>query len=153
MSVTMGTVEQYLKQYGWTYEKPQEQLVVTGFRGKADTFRVFVQVADPWVLLAIAPFVPQPAPECRDRFCRFLLRLNYEINLAKIGVDPDGDISLSIELRAEDLRFEDFAIALDALSAYADEYYLTLTNMACDPDYKPRQDYDVWSEAIHEQPK
>lgn len=140
------TIGSFLKQYGWEYETREEQFLVTGFRGKTGTFRIFIQVTDNWVILAIVPFLPAPLPGCRDRLCRFLLRLNYEINLAKIGVDHEGDVALFVEMRAENLRFEDFAEALDALSFYADEYYLPLANLATDPEYKPVHDLDVWSD-------
>jgi len=148
MPTTMETAGQWLQQYGWSYETPDETLIITGVRGKSSTFRIFVQPADRWLLLAIVPFVPKPAPPCRDRFSHSLLRLNYEINLAKIGVDPDGDVSLCVELPAEGIGFDAFASALDALCFYADEYYLTLANLAQDPAYQPAQDLDIWSEAV-----
>jgi hypothetical protein len=75
-----------------------------------------------------------------------VLRLNYEINLVKIGVDPEGDVALSVELRAADLRLEDFALALDALTFCADEYYLSLENLAQDPEYRPELALDAWGE-------
>jgi len=143
---TTETIGGFLKQYGWEYETHEEGFLVTGFRGKTGSFRIFIQIADNWVILAIVPFTPAPVPECRDRLCRFLLRLNYEINLAKIGVDDEGDVALVVEMRSEDLRFEDIAEALDALSFYADEYYLPLANLATDPAYKPPHDFDVWSD-------
>jgi hypothetical protein len=76
MPVTIETIGQYLKQYGWEDKARDEQLLATGFRGKSAVFRISVQVADPWVVLAIAPYVPRPAPDCRDRFSRYVLRLN-----------------------------------------------------------------------------
>jgi len=143
---TTEIVSEFLKQYGWEYETDEEEFLVTGFRGETGTFRIFIQVDDAWVILAIVPFTPAPVSGCRDRLCRFLLRLNYEINLAKVGVDDEGDVVLLVEMRSEGLCFEDFAGALDALSFYADEYYLPLANLATDPDYEPPHDFDVWSD-------
>ena len=146
MPTLMEQVKQYLGQYGWTFEaKEEEQLLVTGFQGKTNTFRIFVYVGAPWVMLAIVPFVPHPLDECRERFWQAALRLNYELNLAKLGLDPDGDIALVIELRSEDLRYDEFATALDAISFYADEYYLPLTNLAVDPNYQPDTSWQIVS--------
>jgi hypothetical protein len=135
MVAEIETLGGFFEQYGWEYEGHEGQLLVTGFRGKSGIFRIFVQVADDWVFFAVAPFIPRPSPECRNRLLRFLMRLNYEMSLAKISVDDEGDIVLSVEIWARDLRFEGFAEALDVLSFYADEYHLLLTNLAADPTY------------------
>ena len=128
------TVKNFFEQYDWEYEVPEENLVVTGFRGKATSFRVFVQMADDWIIMAVVPFVHRPVRECRERFWPFLLRLNYEINWAKMSCDPEGDVVLSVEIRAPGLRFADFRDGLDVLSYYADACYLPLTNLAVDPE-------------------
>lgn len=125
----------FLEQYGWQYEQPGEGLIVTGFRGRTGVFRLFVQVTEGWVIVAIAPFVPQPEPECAGRLHRALLRLNYEMNLVKVGLDADEDVVLMAELPAEDLRYEDMARALDAITFSADSLYLPLANLATDPNY------------------
>ncbi len=59
------------------------------------------------------------------------------MNLCKIGADADGDISLSLEVRAHDLRYEDFSTALQAIAYYADTLYPTLLNLARDPHFEP----------------
>ena len=87
----------------------------------------------------IAPFVLKPKdPECERRLYRHLLRLNYEINMAKFTVDPDGDITLTVELPTENLDYSEFADAINALSYYADEHYLEILNLAQDPTARSR---------------
>jgi hypothetical protein len=132
---TSETIQTFLTQYSWEYEVLEDNLLVTGFRGKANAFRIFVQVVDTWVILMIVPFVPRPTTECQARFWPFLLRLNYEMNLAKVGCDPEGDVMLSVEMRSPDLCFADFQEGLNVLSYYADVCYLPLTNLAVDPAY------------------
>lgn len=148
MMATRETIGEFLAQYGWEYETPEENVLVTGFRGQSGSFRIFIEIADSWVFFAIVPFIPSPSPECRDRLCRSLLRLNYEFNLVKIGVNGDGDVALLVEMRADDLRFGDVAEALDALSFYTDEFYLSLASLATDPGYEPSQDFDIWTKEI-----
>lgn len=125
----------FLEQYGWQYEQPQEGLIVTGFRGRSGVFRLFLQATESWVVMAIAPFVPRPEPESAGRFYHALLRLNYEMNLAKVGLDADEDVVLMVELPAEDLRYEDVARALDVITFSADNLYLPLANLATNPNY------------------
>jgi len=134
MTATLATLEEFLQQYGWEYEI-RDTVISTGFQGASNTFRVFIQPTEAWVLLAIVPFVPPPAAECEGRFYRQLAQVNYELNLAKLSADPDGDVALLSELPAPALAYEQFALALDALCFYADEYYLPLLNLARDPAY------------------
>ncbi|HEX9115711.1 MAG TPA: YbjN domain-containing protein [Anaerolineae bacterium] len=143
MLATIEDIAAYVERYGWRHEERGDGLLVTGFRGKNGVFRIFVQIAEPWLLLAIVPFVPQPTPPCRERFSRYALRLNFEMNLPKIGADPDGDVALTLELRGDDLRYEDLAAALDSLSFYADRYYQPLLNLGRDLRYQPPEALDL----------
>lgn len=134
MTVTLAMLEDFLTQYGWDY-KLQDAVLATGFKGESNVFRVFIQPTEAWVLLAIVPFTPQPVPECAARFYQQLAQVNYELNLAKLCADADGDVALLSELPAPDLTYAQFALALDALCYYADAYYLPLLNLARDPAY------------------
>ncbi len=68
MLATSETIAGFLDRAGWRHEDHGEGLLAAGFRGKSGVFRVFLQLADPWLMMALIPFVPQPAPACRDRF-------------------------------------------------------------------------------------
>ena len=135
METTLETIQTFLKQYGWESESPEAGLVVTEFRGKTGVFRLFVQLVRDWVILVIVPFVPKPLQGCETRFLQALIRANYEMNLVKIGIDNEGDVALTVELPNSDPTYKNFALALDALSTYADLYYLPLSNLATDPSY------------------
>lgn len=141
MVLTAETAAGYLSQYGWSYERAEEQLLVSGFIGRDRDFQFFIQHAEPWLLVATTRFIPQPISECRERFMTEALRLNYEMSLAKLGVDPDGDVTLLVELPTADLSYEQFALALDTLTYWANNAYLPLLNLARDPNYIF---HDVW---------
>jgi len=140
MGVTKETIDSYFEQYGWTYTyEPEHNIWRTGFRGDVASFRIALRVTDNWAFFVIAPFVLKPKdPECERRLYRHLLRLNYEINMAKFTVDPDGDITLTVELPTENLDYSEFADAINALSYYADEHYLEILNLAQDPTARSR---------------
>ena len=137
MPTTAEDIAGYVKRYGWPIEVRDSDIAVTGFRGRQSVFRVFVQIADPWVLLVVVPFVPAPAPNCRQRFYEYALRLNFAMNLCKLGIDDDGDFALSLELPVRDLRYEDLGAALDALAYYADTYHDPLLSLGRDTAYQP----------------
>jgi len=134
MAVTPETIEQYFEQYGWSYQRADENTFRTGFRGDVSSFVIYVRLTKNWVYFTIVPFVVAPKEaECKRKLYQHLLRLNYEINLAKFGVDSDGDIVLAVELPREKLDYNEFSDALGALSYYADETYLEALNLAQNP--------------------
>lgn len=135
MPKLLTVVEEHLKRYGWQYEVKGENVILTGFRSDVALFRIFMQVMEKWIIAAIVPFVPRPLPECRSGFYAAMARLNYEMNFGKMSVDPDGDIALTVEIPVEELRFEYLTLALDALSAYAVQFYVPLSRAATDPAY------------------
>lgn len=150
MSVTAETIEQYFEQYGWSYQRLDDTTFRTGFRGDVSSFIIYVRLSKNWVYFTIVPFVVAPKDEtCKHKLYEHLLRLNHEINMAKFGVDKDGDIVLSVELPREKLDYNEFSDALGALCYYSDETYLEALNLAQDPDaishFQEEDDLD-WGE-------
>ena len=152
MSVTPETIQEYFEQYGWSYDHPEEDRFLTGFKSDViDSFSIYVTVTPNWIYFAIAPFVQAPQhPECERKLYRHLLRLCQEINLAKFSVDSDGDIVLAVELPLEDLNYSEFSDALGALSFYADETYSEIEALATDPtavsSFEQEEDLDWGSD-------
>ena len=123
MSVMPSDVQGYFARYGWDYEEQDEDSWATGFRGDHGRCSIHVRLTDDWVYFAVDPVVPGfVSPESTDDIRAVLLLANYEMSLAKFCVDPDGDVILAVELPREGFGYDQFAIALDALSYYAEEY-------------------------------
>lgn len=150
-AITLDTLGSYLTQYGWTYEQAGEAVLSTGFRGRDNQFPVFAYLAEAWVLLAIVPFCPPPSPVARLRFARLAMRLSYEMSLAKLALDPEGDVALLVELPAAGLSYEQFALGLDTLTYWADAYYRQLLNLARDPQASLDGISDTWGNTTNEQ--
>ena len=136
MAVTAETIESYFEQYGWIYERLDETHFVSGFQSEAEeTFPIYVTLTPNWVYFAIVPYVSAPQDAaCEGQLYKHLLRLCQQINLAKFSVDPDGDISLSVELPREHLDYSEFSDALGALAYYTDQTYLGIQTLASDPN-------------------
>ena len=75
-----------------------------------------------------------------------LLKLNYEINMAKFTIDGDGDVILTVELPSENLDYSEFSDALGALAYYADDNYAQVFLLAHVPEaqvgYQASSDLD-----------
>ena len=144
MSATAETIHEYFEQYGWPVEFDDETSTWrTGFRGHTANFAIVVHLTDNWVYFVIDPFVNAPADvRCASRLHQHLLRLNHAINMAKFSVDDEGDVVLTVELPTENLDYSEFADGINALSYYADAYYLDVVNTAHKPGYVPgSEDY------------
>jgi len=132
MSVTAEIIDSYFEQYGWSYNRePDSNNWTTGFRGDVSSFRIFVKLTDNWIYFTIIPFIIAPKdPERTRRLNWHLLRLNREINMAKLCLDEDNDVVLTVELPGENLDYSEFSDALGALCYYADDAYLEMLNIA-----------------------
>lgn len=151
LGIAPETIDGYFEQYEWTYERSNEDVWLTGFRGDVSSFRIFVKVTEHWVYFTIAPFVVAPSgEESTHRLNWHLLRLNRDINMAKFCLDGDGDVVLTVELPTESLDYSEFSDALGALSHYADDTYLEILNLAQTPTassrYDPKEDDLDWGE-------
>ena len=62
-----------------------------------------------------------------------LLRLNYNMNMAKFMLDDDNDIGLTVEIPNSDLQVGEFEDALRAVCIYMDRNYVELVRLATDP--------------------
>lgn len=137
MFENLEQVKRYFEEYGWVYEQIDTETLVSGFQGEDSTFQIFIKFDDNWAYFMLLPFINKLQSEYQEKIYLHLLQLNYEMNMVKAGVDQDGDIFLAVELPISDLDYEHFSDALDALSYYADKYYLQTLNLAMDPTYRP----------------
>lgn len=129
--VSPQDIEDYFDRYGWSFSRIKDETWQTGFRGNVSSFRIMVQLTDDWVYLVINPFVVGPQqPEKRLKLYHHLLRLNQAINMAKFGIDRDGDVFLAVELPTEGFTYSHFKDGLDALSHYADTRYRDIFELA-----------------------
>ena len=70
---------------------------------------------------AVIPFARLPDEERGDAMADRLLEINREMNMAKLSVDEDGDVVLSVEYPAENLDPSEVRDAVDVLSFYAEK--------------------------------
>ena len=130
----------YFDVYGWRYERREPTVFRTGFAGDAGSWDIWVKVSDSLVVFLISPYVPRdvethPGPV----LLRALLAANHELNLAKLGIDDDQDICLSVEMPADAFAYTHFSDALTALAHYADEFKARI-DAAVEGDVADRQD-------------
>jgi Putative bacterial sensory transduction regulator len=119
-------VARFFRRYGWSFERLDEDTFRTGFRGKNAAFVALVRVTPHWVVFTVNPLVRAPAHGFGGAMLRALASANQQANLAKLGLDEDGDAFINVELPAEGFAFTHFVAALGALSHFADTFVVPL---------------------------
>lgn len=131
MTIPPETIEEYFERYEWSYTRSSEDTWITGVRTAVSSFRIFVRVSEHWVYFVINPFVVGPAEsEARLRLYYHILRYNLDMNMAKFGLDSDGDVFLAVELPTENFDYSHFADALNGISHHAERLYSDIFNLA-----------------------
>lgn len=129
--ISQEKVEEYFQRYGWSYSRDSDNTWITGVRTRVSSFRIFVRITEHWIFFVVNPLVVAP-PRKKDRlrFYYHALRYNFDMNFAKLSLDADGDLSMSIEIPTENFVYSHFADALDGLSHHAAIIYSDLFNLA-----------------------
>ena len=133
--LTPDDVTEYFERYGWAYERVDELTFRTGFQGQHGVFAVLVRVTEHWVVFSINPFVEAKPNGFGPTLLYALSLANHAINLAKIGIDQDGDAFLTIELPTEGFAFSHFADALGAISHFADDLMVPMLQASAIDDW------------------
>lgn len=150
MHVTPETIEEFFSRYSWSYTRSSENTWITGVRTSVSSFRIFIRLSEHWVYFVINPFtVTPPNPDDRLRVYYHVLRLNLDMNMAKFGLDSDGDIFLAVELPTENFDYSHFADALNGISHHAERLYSEIFNLSHNPDVVEGR-YDDELDAIEE---
>jgi hypothetical protein len=135
MTINPEIIEEYFRRYEWSYNRTSDNTWVTGVRTTVSSFRIFIRLTEHWVYFVINPYVVTPIDlDTRLRFYYHVLRLNLDMNMAKFGLDSDGDLFLAIELPTENFDYSHFADALNGLSHHAERLYSEVFNLAHNPE-------------------
>ena len=128
--MTSGELEDILHKEGWPLERLDETTWRSAFDSLDGPQRFFVRLTETWIFFTVAPYVP-PARSVARRLRLFqrCLELNREMNLAKLALDADGDMVLTVELPTHHLEPEEIENALSALSYYAERHQAELRGL------------------------
>ena len=129
--MTWDRIAGWLVEDGWPVEPLGPATLRSRIRAEKRKFSFFVRQEKSFLVLAIVPYLRLPAEEgTAELMMRRLLQLNREMNLAKLSVDEDGDVVLSVEWRLDNLDRSELRDALDVLSFYAARHHDELAALA-----------------------
>lgn len=119
-------IARYFRRYGWSFERLEEDTFRTGFRGKNAAFVALVRVTPHWVVFTINPLLRAPEGGFGKATLKALAVANQQANLAKLGIDDDGDAFINVELPSEGFGFSHFSAAVGSLAHFADTFVVPL---------------------------
>jgi hypothetical protein len=119
-------VARFFRRYGWSFERIEDDTFRTGFRGKNAAFVALVRVTSHWVVFTVNPLLRAPEGGFGPATLRALAAANQQANLAKLGIDDDGDAFINVELPTESFAFSHFVAAVGSLAHFADTFVVPL---------------------------
>lgn len=131
-AITAETIESYFKQLEWLFEQKDDHNWSTGYKGENVEFPFYIRTSGSW-LYVLAPFPIKIQAAAANNMYKHLLRLNYQMSMAKFSLDTDEELILSVELPNDNLQLGEFRDALQAVCYYMDENYVELVKLATDP--------------------
>ena len=133
MPITPEQVEEYFKQLDWPFIRKDERLWDSGYNGNNYRFRFFVRVVESWMYVTwLFPIAIRD--ECRANIYEHCLRMGYTMNGAKVMLDNDIDLTLTVEYPADNVSVEEFESALRNVCWNVDKFFMEMARLATDPN-------------------
>jgi hypothetical protein len=106
--------------------------------GRRLTFHLRIDPAG-YVVCAVGPFLRSPVDEATAyRLYLRMMGLNQQLMMAKLSIDDDLDVVLSVEYPSPQLDESELADAVHILAYYADQHLDELLELAAGGDPEPR---------------
>ena len=122
-------LDSFLEQYDWISKRDREDRWLTGWEGEDRSYPLAIQLSDTWISFQVSPFLKLGLDwESWPEISHFLLELNHLSHMAKLSIDSQGDIHLSLEVFTSSIDYDKFCDTLGVLAYYADFFYNEILN-------------------------
>ena len=125
-----GTIKvgQILEESGYSYEKRAARVWTIPFEGKAFAdFTVILSTSEDGQLLVIFVVLARKAEiQASAALWSTMLHFNDELDRVKVGIDPDQDAFVRIDLSTRIVDVAELKVNIEQLAASADEVYAAL---------------------------
>jgi hypothetical protein len=125
-NATISDLEGFFERFGWSFAALDDCTLRTGFRGENGDFAALVRVTDHWVIFTINPLLRPPATGWGRASLTTMAAANQAMHMAKLGIDPEDDAFLTVEMPSEGFTYKHFEESLQALGHAADQYTVPL---------------------------
>src|SRR5215212_2372522 len=132
MATTPEQIEQYFKELDWPFIRKEGNLWDSGYNGNNFRFRFFVRLTENWLYVTWL-FPVAIHEDCRANIYEHCLRMCYTMNGAKVMLDNDDDLTLTVEYPSESIQVDEFESALRNVCWNVDRFFLEMANLATNP--------------------
>ncbi len=123
-SLSSEVIEGFLRRYGWTYHADGHSCWVTGWQTEVRAYPLIIVLNDTFVSMTVAPLMKLGMDwDSWPELMRFILELNHDSRMVKVGIDEFGELTLSFYVFASRLTYTEFADALGVIGHYAERIY------------------------------
>jgi hypothetical protein len=139
MTTTEETAQDKLASYfekaDWGFEQLDSETFRAGFVGENGTHIILVRVTEFWIVFSINPFIRNRGAAWGSATLRMLAALNHKTPLAKLSIDEDNDVSLTVDFPVDGFSESSFRQAVLTLGRCADQLLIPLLQV-CSIDEK-----------------
>ncbi len=120
--LTSDALESLLTEYGWTFEAHGDNAWTTGFQGEQRLYPLQIRLTQTCVSFEVKPLVDLTLElgRCPD-LSRDLLELNGRMQMVKVGLTEEGELSLACQVLSTGFNYEMLTRILGILGYYANE--------------------------------
>ena len=119
-----SSLEGFLIDYGWSFKKVSRGVWRTGFTTEKRSYPVRILLDNHFLTLSVQPLLKIDIDlEAFPEAAAYLLELNHEASMVRLGVDEVGDITMSLNLINGSFSKDDFHLSLGLIGHYADTFY------------------------------
>lgn len=127
--ITANVLESFLREYGWSFRSLGDNQWITGWQGKEKSFLLRIIASNSFVSLNVGSIFSFKVDwEYWPELAAYLLTLNNDSKMVKLGIDENDEISLSMDILVKNLKYENFSHSLGILGYYADYFYDKILN-------------------------
>jgi len=140
--ISITYLENYLNTYGWSFEKQEDNIILTGFLSESsnEKFLLVIQLSPPWLRFSIPFYLPLSNSSDWNDLAKQLLKINYLSRQVYFGISEEEGIVLSTDIFVEyGLTYEIFETAVDSLTYVAESSFLPLINFMNEASIKKSQ--------------
>ena len=132
MATTPEQIEEFFHELDWPFVRKEDNLWDTGYRGSNLRFRFFVRLTESWLYVTWL-FPVAIRDDCRFNVYEHCLRMCHHMHAAKVMLDGDDDLIITVEYPADNLDLDRFESAIRNVCWNVDRYFMELTRLATDP--------------------
>ena len=135
--ISAEKLETYLTEYGWHYHSMSDRRWITGWQSERRSYPLTIVLTDSWARFDVKPLLKVDLDWCSwPEALRYILELNHDSQLVKLGLDEFGEVSLSIQLFTHSFTYEAFSDAMGVLGHYADLLHDELSQKLAEIGYQ-----------------